>query len=150
MNPYLKYEWLNDFDRDMVAVTKENRIFGQRMSDMRYMSEQYQACAFLRNGLLFVFNFHHSNSLKTMRISVPNPGTYSVILSSDDKKYGGFENVEVKTYITKTEKKQHFIEIYAPARTCFVLKEKANQPLNKEIQSQMIDFSPPLLLQCQQ
>ncbi len=132
VNPYLKYEWLNDFDRDMVAVTKENRIFDQRMGDMRAMLEKEQTCAFYRNGLLFVFNFHHSNSQKNVRISVPNPGEYTVILSSDDKKYGGFENVEVKTYATKTEKDQHFIELYVPSRTCFVLKEKVILPLPKK------------------
>ncbi len=127
VNSYLKYEWLNDFDRDMVAIAKENRIFDQRMGDMRYISEKDQACAFYRNGLLFIFNFHHSNSLKTMRISVPNPGAYTVVLSSDDEKYGGFENVEVRTYAAKTEKDQHFIELYIPARTCIVLKEQVRK-----------------------
>lgn len=114
--------------RRAVQDKRTNGFDDQRMGDMRCMSEQYQACAFYRNGLLFVFNFHHSNSLKTMRISVPNPGAYTVALSSDDKKYGGFDNVEVKTYTTKTEKKQHFIEVYAPARTCFVLKETVIKP----------------------
>ncbi len=128
VNPYLKYDWLNAFDQDMVAIARENRIFDQRMGDMRAMLEKEQACAFYRKGLLFVFHFHPRNSLQKMRISVPNPGEYSVVLSSDDKKYGGFENIKKKRCPTITENGQHYLELSVPARTCFVLKEKIILP----------------------
>ncbi len=133
VNGNLKYDWLNRFDRDMVAITKENRIFDQRMANLMRMLEKEQTCAFYRNGLMFVFNFHHSDSQKNVRISVPNPGEYTVVLSSDDKKYGGFENVAMTSYTTQTEKDYTFIELYIPARTCFVLKEKVIQPASEQV-----------------
>ena len=131
-NGMLKYQWLNDFDEDMVKCTKENDIFGQRMADMRLMKAPEQTCAFYRNGLMFVFNFHFRNSLNNVLIPVPQPGEYTVILSSDDPKYGGFGNVAMQTYSTKLFDGRHYIELYIPARTCFVLKEKVILPPAQE------------------
>ena len=127
-NGFLKYEWLNEFDKDMVALTKEHKMFNQRMADMMLMKGPEQTCAFYRNGLMFVFNFHFCNSLNNVLIPVHQPGEYTVVLSSDDKKYGGYENVKMQTYSTKAFDGKHYIELYIPARTCFVLKEKVVLP----------------------
>ena len=83
-NGYLKYQWLNEFDRDMVSVTKKHKMFNQRMADLMLMKAPEQTCAFYRNNLLFVFNFHSTNSLENGLIPVHQPGEYRVILSSDD------------------------------------------------------------------
>ena len=127
-NGYLKYQWLNEFDRDMVSVTKKYKIFNQRMANLLLMKAPEQTCAFYRNNLLFVFNFHSTNSLENVLIPVHQPGEYRVILSSDDKKYGGFGNVKKQTYSTKVFDGKHYIELYIPARTAFVLKEKVILP----------------------
>ena len=127
-NDLLKYQWLNDFDRDMVAVTKENNMFNQRMADMMLMKAPEQTCAFYRGTLLFVFNWHPNNSLNNVLIPVHQPGEYTVVLSSDDPKYGGFNNVRKQTYSSKMFDGKHYVELYIPARTCFVLKEKVILP----------------------
>ena len=127
-NGLLKYEWLNDFDRDMIAITKKHGMFNQRMADMLLMKGPEQTCAFYRGTLLFVFNFHSTNSLNNVLIPVPKPGEYKVILSSDDKKYGGFGNIKKQTYSTKVFEGKHYVELYIPARTAFVLKEKVILP----------------------
>ena len=127
-NGFLKYQWLNDFDRDMLTVTKENGMFNQRMADMMLMKGPEQTCAFYRGGLLFVFNFHFAQSLNNVLVPVHQPGEYTVVLSSDDPKYGGFNNVRVQTYSSKMFDGKHYVELYIPARTCFVLKEKVIYP----------------------
>ena len=127
-NGYLKYQWLNDFDHDMIAVTKEHGMFNQRMADMMLMKGPEQTCAFYRGTLLFVFNFHFSQSLNNVLVPVHQPGEYTVILSSDDEKYGGYNNVKMQTYSSKVFDGKHYIELYIPARTCFVLKEKVILP----------------------
>ena len=99
-------------------------MFNQRMADMLLMKGPEQTCAFYRNGLVFVFNFHFCNSLNNVLVPVHQPGEYTVVLSSDDEKYGGFGNVQMQTYSTKEFDGRHYIELYIPARTCFVLKEK--------------------------
>ena len=131
-NAELKYQWLDDFDRDMVHLTKENDIFAQHMPDLMLMKAPEQMMAFYRHGLLFVFNFHHSGSLDHVLVPVHAPGEYTVVLSSDDEKYGGFGNVAKATYATKAFGGRHYIELYVPARTCFVLKE-APAPVQAEL-----------------
>ncbi len=124
-NGFLKYQWLGDFDEDMVKLTKENRIFDQRMADLLLMKAPEQTLVFYRHGLVFVFNFHFGNSLNNVLIPVHQPGEYTVVLSTDDEKYGGFGNVAKKTYSSKRFNGKDYIELYIPARTGFVLKEKA-------------------------
>ncbi len=127
-NGMLKYQWLGDFDEDMVRLTKENRVFDQRMADLLLMKAPEQTLAYYRHGLVFVFNFHFGNSLNNVLIPVRQPGEYTVVLSTDDKKYGGFGNVAEKTYATKRFDGRDYIELYIPARTGFVLKEKVILP----------------------
>ena len=107
-------------------------MFNQRMADLMLMKGPEQTCAFYRGGLLFVFNFHSTNSLNNVLIPVHQPGEYTVILSSDDKKYGGFDNVKKQTYSTKIFDGKHYVELYIPARTAFVLKEKVILPKTPE------------------
>ena len=49
---------------------------------------------------------------------------YELVLSSDDAAYGGQDLVAHMTYHTKVFEGQHYVELYIPARTAIVLKEK--------------------------
>ena len=122
-NGFLKYQWLGDFDRDMVAITKENSLFTQRMGDLRLNMRREKVLAFYRHGLLFAFNFHPSASQTGVQIPVSRPGVYDVVLCTDDKKYGGFDQIQHIPYPTKKKDGKYFIELYLPARTAVVLKE---------------------------
>jgi len=122
-NKLLKYEWLNEFDRDMVALTKKNKMFASRFGDLRLMKAPEQTVAFYRNGLLFAFNFHASNSLTNVLVPVPRNADYTVELCSDDGKYGGFDQVAHQVYPVKEFNGQFYVELYLPARTAVVLKE---------------------------
>lgn len=122
-NGFLKYQWLGDFDQDMIQLTKDHKMFEQRMGDLRLLKEPEKMIAFCRKGLLFAFNFHPSNSLTNVLIPVSNYADYTVALSSDDGKYGGYNQVEHITYPVKRFNGQNFIEIYLPARTAVVLEE---------------------------
>ena len=123
-NGFLKYQWLNDFDEDMVKLTKENKIFTQRMGDLRLLKDKEKVIVFSRNGLLFAFNFHPNMSQTNILVPVHDNAEYTVALSSDDKKYGGQELVAHMAYPTKVFNGQEYVEIYLPARTAVVLKEK--------------------------
>ena len=127
-NEMLKYQWLNDFDHDMIHLTKENNMFAQRMGDLLLNKQPEKMLAFYRKGLLFAFNFHHSNSLTNLLIPVPNPGEYTVAMSTDDGKYGGWDQIQHITYPTKLFDGQHYVEVYLPARTAVVLKETVILP----------------------
>ena len=131
-NGYLKYQWLGEFDRDVVALTKSEGMFKQRMADLLSLREPEKIIAFYRKGLVFAFNFHPSQSLTNLLIPVPANGEYSLEICTDDEQYGGQGLVEHITYPTKKFDGQHFVEVYLPARTAVVLKEHRIEEVKEE------------------
>ena len=123
VNDYLKYQWLAEFDRDMIKLTKNNAIFKQHMADLLLLKEPEKVIAFYRKGLLFAFNFNPSESYTNVLIPVPANADYTLRLSSDDEQYGGQNLVEHMKYPVKKFDGQYFVELYLPARTAVVLKE---------------------------
>lgn len=122
-NGYLKYQWLGQFDRDMIRLTKRNRMFEQGMGDLRLCRNDDQVIAFYRRGLLFAFNFHPETSFTDVEISVPRNADYEMKLSSDDEQYGGQNRVAHMVYPARKSGEQYVIQLYLPARTAVVLKE---------------------------
>jgi len=122
-NGFLKYQWLGDFDREMVRLTKRNNMFEQRMANLLLLQEPEKVIAFYRKGLLFAFNFNTSQSYTNVRIPVPNNADYTMKLSSDDVVYGGQGLVEYMTYEAKEIDGKYYVDLYLPARTAVVLKE---------------------------
>ena len=131
-NGLLKYQWLNDFDRDMVHLCKDHSIFNQRMANLQLMKAPEQMLCFARCDLFFVFNFHSTNSLEHVLIPVyPDSKELIVEMSSDDEKYGGFASVKHMTYPVKEFDGQRYVELYIPARTAIVLREIKEAPKKK-------------------
>ncbi|MBQ8610515.1 MAG: alpha amylase C-terminal domain-containing protein [Oscillospiraceae bacterium] len=124
-NGFLKYQWLGDFDGDMIRLTRETGIFRQSIGDLRLNKQPEKMLAFSRGGLLFAFNFHPTESLTNVLIPVEKPGEYTVALSTDDEKCGGWERIAHIAYPTKTFDGIHYVELYLPARTAVVLREPA-------------------------
>ena len=127
-NGFLKYQWLGDFDRDMLKLTQDNHIFAQRMGDLLLNKQPEKMLAFYRHGLLFAFNFHPSQSLEHVLVPVHQPGEYTVALSTDDEKYGGWNQIQHITHPTKRFDGKDYVELYLPARTAVVLKERIIHP----------------------
>ncbi len=131
-NGLLKYQWLNDFDHDMVHLCKDHSIFNQRMANLQLMKAPEQMLCFARCDLFFVFNFHSTNSLEHVLIPVyPDSKELIVEMSSDDEKYGGFASVKHMTYPVKEFDGQRYVELYIPARTAIVLREVKETPKKK-------------------
>ena len=131
-NEKLKYQWLGDFDRDMVHTARAHSIFNQRMANQMVMKPTEQTVVFARCDLFFAFNFHSSNSLTGLRVPVyPDSRELSVVFSSDDHKYGGFCQVHHMTYPVKEDAEGRYIELYLPARTAIVLQEVKDAPKPK-------------------
>ena len=128
-NGLLKYQWLNDFDYDMVHLCKRHNIFRQGMANLMLMKAPEQMLCFARCDLFFVFNFHSSNSLEHILIPVYSDTKELVVkFSSDDEKYGGFSQVAHMTYPIKEFDGVRYAELYIPARTAIVLREVKEKP----------------------
>ena len=123
-NGFLKYQWLNDFDHDMVHTCKKHKIFQQQMANLMLMKAPEQTLCFARMDLFFVFNFHPSNSLRNVLVPVYSDSKEFVVeFTSDDKKYGGYSQIAHQVYPVKEFNGQRFVELYIPARTAIVLRE---------------------------
>jgi len=127
-NGLLKYQWLGLFDRDMIAAAKEANLFDQRMGELILHDEARKLLVFRRNGLMFLFNFHHTDTALGLKITVADRANYSIVLDSDAEKYGGFGNVIHKRYPTKNVGGVNSFEITLPPRTAVVLREKKVAP----------------------
>lgn len=72
---------------------------------------------FERAGLLFIFNFHHTNSFTDYRVGVEVAGDYKIVLSSDDKQYGGWDRVDLTTTFVTTalewNNRKNFLQVCA-------------------------------------
>ncbi len=126
-NDDLRYHYLYDFEYDMIRVCKENHIFKQGCGDLLLDKGPEKTIAVSRNGLLFAFNFHPTQSLSGVLVPVSAAGEYTVEFCSDDYKYGGFGQVYHMTYKTKEFDGKHYVELYMPARTATVLKFHAEK-----------------------
>lgn len=64
---------------------------------MSLKHETDKVLVYERAGLLFVFNFHPTNSFTDYRVGVEKPGEYKIILSTDEKRFGGYDNILLDT-----------------------------------------------------
>ena len=131
-NGFLKYQWLGEFDEDMIHLTKEAGIFKMRFGDLRLTDNEKQVLVCYRQGLLFAFNFSPSRSYTDIRVSLPAYADYTVALSTDDSKYGGQDLVQHITYPAHVDEKGcSTVTLYLPARTAAVLREGEIKPMPK-------------------
>ena len=124
----LKYGYLREFDKAIVGLSKENKVF-KRKPKVLFIGNDDKVINCERSGLVFAYNFHPTNSYEGYYITVPSVGKYKVIFSTDDFAFGGYDRIS-KDYIYTAEKqadKKAKLRIYLPARTavCLVkIKEK--------------------------
>lgn len=92
--------------------------------------EDDKVIVFDRADLVFVFNFHPVKSFADYPVGVKNPGTYKVVLCSDDEQFGGERRVDTSVkHFTQSEQfsaYQNKMMIYIPRRTALVYAQTGN------------------------
>ena len=71
--------------------------YGWLAAPQAYVSLKHEVdkvIVFERAGLVFVFNLHPTNSFTDYRVGVEEAGEYRIVLSSDEKRFGGFDNIQ--------------------------------------------------------
>jgi 1,4-alpha-glucan branching enzyme len=74
----------------------DNTYLGSQSLSQAYVSlknEEDKVVVYERAGLLFVFNFHPTKSFADYRVGVDDAGEYGIVLSSDEGRFGGFDNI---------------------------------------------------------
>ena len=126
-NPNLKYEWLNEFDAAMIRMAREHRVLDDPNAVSLWIDPERKIITFSRGKLLFVFNFHNSYSEPRffLHAHTVGEGAYRVILSSDEKRFGGPGIIDHDyVYHTEyTEGRGLGFDVYSPCRTAMVLEK---------------------------
>lgn len=110
----LKYHFLANFDKAMVDIL---RGLGGNPSDV-FIHDDDHVIGYVRDGLVFAYNFHPTKSYEDYGFSVPY-GNYRVILSSDDSKFGGLNRIDT----TLDYPSNGLVRLYLPARTAVVMQK---------------------------
>ncbi|MCL1851346.1 MAG: alpha-amylase family glycosyl hydrolase [Bacteroidetes bacterium] len=118
----LKYKYLNDFDAAIIHFVEKHKILATPPHVIA-RDETSKVLACLRNGAMFVYNLHPTNSYTDYEIYAPE-GEYKIVINSDSKKFSGFGNID-ETIIYKTFLKNGtpYLRLYLPARTGMVLSD---------------------------
>jgi 1,4-alpha-glucan branching enzyme len=124
-NPDLRFRDLAAFDRAMLRLVVNYRLFDTGYGNQLNMDEDNKTIVFERQGLIFVLNFHVSASLPDYSFRVPEPGDYQLILNSDHPAFGGHGRIrEGLTYTTLYDEttQQHRLMIYNVNRSAQVFE----------------------------
>lgn len=130
----LRYKFLFRFDAAMLELDTK---YGVLLTSQAYVSLKHEidkVLVFERNGLLFIFNFHPTQSFPDYKVGVETPGEYQIVLDSDSKELGGFGRVNdidgdgnriyFPTHPELWNNRSNALFIYIPSRTALVLQLK--------------------------
>jgi 1,4-alpha-glucan branching enzyme len=121
----LKYEYLNGFDKEMIKFLKRERIMTKK-TQSQWIDQGDKVLIYTKKKNAFCFNFHPDKSFENYFVPVEEEGFYKLILSSDDKRFGGFDRVDkdyrYKAELTKDGRLGFFC--YLPSRTAIVYKKE--------------------------
>lgn len=130
----LRYKFLFEFDAAMQHLDEKYQILQSAQAYVSLKHEGDKVLVFERNGLLFIFNLHPTNSYPDFKVGVETPGVYKIVLNSDDKQFGGhgrISNVDAEgndlQFFTHNERwndRSNALFTYIPSRTALVLQIK--------------------------
>ncbi len=121
-NGTLKYKFLNEFHRAMVATLTASRALAVPPHPLVRDIDR-QVLAFERNGCIFLFNFSPAHSYADYPVSCAT-GEYTLLLNSDAPAFGGFGHVDgTAGYFSRNG----VLQVYLPARTAVMFGPK-NHP----------------------
>ena len=121
----LRYKFLYEFDRAMQMTEKKYKWLNTPQAYVSLKHEIDKVIVFERNGLLFIFNFHPTQSFTDYRVGVDVAGTYKIILNTDREEFGGHKRIDENTEFFTTDfpwnNRRNFLQVYIPSRTAIVL-----------------------------
>ena len=124
-DPDLKYQWLGDFDRKSLEFIREYPVLGAPDLRSLWIDQQQKILCFRKGGLLFLFNFHPTDSQPDFFVPLPEQASWKVCFSSDEARFGGDDRIDLSTVyrsepLSDGSGKTGF-RIYIPCRTAMAL-----------------------------
>lgn len=120
----LRYRYLYHFDS--ASHNLEDKY--KWLAESEYVSRKNQGdkvIVFERGGLLWIFNFHPTQSFADYRVGTNMPGPYKCVLNTDNAKFMGHsrinEGVEYPTVKEDWDGRMYWLQVYVPCRVAIVL-----------------------------
>jgi 1,4-alpha-glucan branching enzyme len=128
---HLRYKHLLDFDSALEKLDVDYRFLCSPHQLVSEANELKKLLIAERGALVFVFNFHQSETYEGYKIGVGMPGKYVLALDSDDPSFGGRGRVyHGAEYFTSPEDKAGgfhgrpcSMQVYSPPRTVLVFSK---------------------------
>ncbi|NNG00121.1 MAG: 1,4-alpha-glucan-branching enzyme [Desulfobacteraceae bacterium] len=125
-HPDLKYQYLNRFDKEMIALVRDTGILAAGHPSMMWEHTADKVVIFSRGDMIFAFNFHPTTSYTDYAFPAPE-GVFKMVLDSDDPGYGGHGRL-TSGFMHHTlirpmgDGHTRQLQLYLPSRTALVLK----------------------------
>lgn len=120
-NKNLRYQYLYSFEKALLKTVRKTTELIKRVS----INDDHKTVSYQRGDLLFVYNFHPSQSYADYAIGAAK-GSYEVLVTSDDTCFGGFGRIDDSSeHVSQQENNTSSIKVYLPARTALVLRKKS-------------------------
>ncbi|TQD84715.1 hypothetical protein C1H46_029738 [Malus baccata] len=115
------------FDKDLMKLDETERVLARVLPSIHHVNDNTMVIAYMRGTLLFVFNFHPTDSYEGYGIGVEEAGEYQLVLNTDEIKYGGQGLIKDDQYSRKTISRRvdglrNCLEVPLPSRTAQVYK----------------------------
>jgi 1,4-alpha-glucan branching enzyme len=124
-NPDLRYRDLNAFDAAMLALDIEFGTLTDPFVEQLAVDEARKLLVYRRGPLVFAFNFHPTDSYTELRIPVPDPEDYRIVLDTDQERFGGFGRVDAAVVYPLQRVPMHgraqSVQLYLPNRSAQAL-----------------------------
>ncbi|HUO06893.1 MAG TPA: alpha-amylase family glycosyl hydrolase [Phycisphaerae bacterium] len=122
---HLRYVGLNNFDRAMQVLDERFNLLEDPFIEQLACHEDTKQLVFRRGPLVFVFNFHPTESYVGLRVPVPDARDYRVVLNTDGPQFEGQGRVPEFAMYPKQEVGMYgrgqSVQLYLPSRTAQVL-----------------------------
>jgi 1,4-alpha-glucan branching enzyme len=116
---------LNNFDTAMMHLDERFNLLEDKFIENLLIHEEMKLLVYRRGPLVFVFNFHPTNSYTDLRVPVPDTTDYTLELDTDDKDFEGFGRVAkgMRYPLQRVEcyGRNQSVLIYLPNRSAQVL-----------------------------
>ena len=124
-NPDLRYADLNRFDHALQNLDQTYHLLSDPLIEQLALHEDTRQLAFRRGPLVFLFNFHATQSYADLRLPVPDNTDYGVVLNTDDVAFSGEGRVTpdiiYPVQAAPMYGRAQSLQVYLPARSAQVL-----------------------------
>jgi len=111
----------------MNELESEYSWFVNRHQYISLICEKDKLIVFEKGDLLFIFNFHPTQSFEHYRIGTKWASDHKILLDTDESRFGGYDRLKYghNNYFPiikeKWNNRQNYIQLYIPSRTAMVL-----------------------------